>query len=54
MNFSTIEGVREDVTDVILNIKAIAVRMHAEGPKRMRINAEGPCEVTAGMIEAGR
>ncbi len=51
--FSTIEGVREDVTDVILNIKAIAVRMHAEGPKRMRINAEGPCEVTAGMIEAG-
>lgn len=51
--FSTIEGVREDVTDIILNIKAIAVRMHAEGPKRMRIVAEGPCEVTAGMIEAG-
>lgn len=51
--FSTIEGVREDVTDIILNIKAIAVRMHAEGPKRMRIMAEGPCEVTAGMIEAG-
>lgn len=51
--FSTIEGVREDVTDIILNIKAIAVRMHAEGPKRMRIVVEGPCEVTAGMIEAG-
>lgn len=51
--FSTIEGVREDVTDIVLNIKAIAVRMHAEGPKRMRIMAEGPCEVTAGMIEAG-
>jgi DNA-directed RNA polymerase subunit alpha len=51
--FSTIEGVREDVTDIVLNIKAIAVRMHAEGPKRMRIIAEGPCEVTAGMIEAG-
>ncbi len=51
--FSTVEGVREDVTDIILNIKAIAVRMHAEGPKRMRILAEGPCEVTAGMIEAG-
>ena len=51
--FSTIEGVREDVTDIVLNIKAIAVRMHAEGPKRMRILAEGPCEVTAGMIEAG-
>jgi DNA-directed RNA polymerase subunit alpha len=51
--FSTIEGVREDVTDIILNIKAIAVRMHVEGPKRMRLVAEGPCEVTAGMIEAG-
>ncbi len=51
--FSSIEGVREDVTDIILNIKAIAVRMHVEGPKRMRLHAEGPCEVTAGMIEAG-
>ena len=51
--FSTIEGVREDVTDIILNIKAIAVRMHCEGPKRMRLVTEGPCEVTAGMIEAG-
>lgn len=51
--FSSIEGVREDVTDIILNIKALAVRMHVEGPKRMRLHAEGPCEVTAGMIEAG-
>ena len=51
--FSSIEGVREDVTDIVLNIKAIAVRMHVEGPKKMRLNAEGPCEVTAGMIEAG-
>jgi len=51
--FSSIEGVREDVTDIVLNVKAIAVRMHVEGPKKMRLNAEGPCEVTAGMIEAG-
>lgn len=51
--FSSIPGVREDVTDIVLNIKGIAVRMHAEGPKRMRLHAEGPCEVTAGMIEAG-
>jgi len=51
--FSSIEGVREDVIDIILNLKAIAVRMHAEGPKKMRLNATGPCEVTAGMIEAG-
>ena len=51
--FSSIEGVREDVTDIVLNVKAIAVRMHVEGPKKMRLNASGPCEVTAGMIEAG-
>lgn len=51
--FSSIEGVREDVTDIVLNVKAIAVRMHVEGPKRMRLSASGPCEVTAGMIEAG-
>lgn len=51
--FSSIEGVREDVTDIILNIKALAVRMHAEGPKKMRLNVEGPCEVTAAQIEAG-
>ena len=51
--FSSIDGVREDVTDIVLNIKAIAVRMHVEGPKKMRLHAEGPCEVTAGMIEAG-
>ena len=51
--FSSIEGVREDVTDIVLNVKAIAVRMHIEGPKKMRLNASGPCEVTAGMIEAG-
>ncbi len=51
--FSSIPGVREDVTDIVLNVKALSVRMHAEGPKRMRVHAEGPCEVTAGMIEAG-
>lgn len=51
--FSSVEGVREDVTDIILNVKAIAIAMHAEGPKKMRLHAEGPCEVTAGMIEAG-
>jgi len=51
--FSSIEGVREDVTDIILNLKALSVRMHSEGPKRMRLSAEGPCEVTAAQIEAG-
>lgn len=51
--FTTIDGVREDVTNIVLNIKAIAIAMHAGGPKKMRLAAEGPCEVTAGMIEAG-
>ncbi len=49
--FSSIPGVREDVTDIVLNIKQIALRMYGEGPKRMRLRAEGPGEVTAKMIE---
>lgn len=49
--FSTIDGVREDVTDIVLNIKNIALRMHAEGPKKVMLRAEGPCEVKAGMID---
>jgi len=51
--FSSIPGVREDVTDIVLNIKSMALRMHGEGPKRMYLNAKGPCEVTAKMIETG-
>ncbi len=51
--FSSIPGVREDVTDIILNIKALALRMHAEGPRKIRLRAEGPGEVTAKQIETG-
>jgi DNA-directed RNA polymerase subunit alpha len=51
--FSSIAGVREDVTDVVLNVKAIALRMHGEGPKRIHLKATGPGEVTAGQIETG-
>jgi len=51
--FSSIPGVREDVTDIILNIKTLGLRMHGEGPKRMSLRATGPGEVKAGMIEAG-
>ena len=40
--FSSIEGVREDVVDIVLNIKQLALRMHAEGPKRMTLRATGP------------
>ena len=49
--FSSIPGVREDVTDIVLNIKALAIRMQGEGPKRIMLKANGPGEVTAGMIE---
>ena len=44
---------REDVTDIVLNIKGLAVAVHNEGPKTMTLKAEGPCEVTAAMIETG-
>ncbi len=48
--FSSVAGVREDVTDIVLNLKAVAVRMEVEGPKRVSINASGPGIVTAGDI----
>ncbi len=48
--FSSIPGVREDVTDIVLNIKAIAIKMHGEGPKRMTLRKSGPGTVTAGDI----
>ena len=49
--FSSIAGVREDVTDMVLNIKEIAIRMEGEGPKRMVVRKEGPGVVTAGDIQ---
>jgi DNA-directed RNA polymerase subunit alpha len=51
--FSSIQGVREDVTDIVLNIKSLALRMHSDGPKRMMLTAKGPGEVTAAKIETG-
>jgi DNA-directed RNA polymerase subunit alpha len=48
--FSSLAGVREDVTDIVLNVKQIALRMQGEGPKRLQLAATGPAEVTAGMI----
>ena len=51
--FSSIPGVLEDLTDIVLNIKSIGLRMHGEGPKRMRLRAEGPGEVKARRIETG-
>jgi DNA-directed RNA polymerase subunit alpha len=51
--FSSIPGVIEDVTDIVLNVKSLALRMHGEGPKRMHLSATGPGEVTAGQLEVG-
>ncbi len=51
--FSSIPGVREDVTDIVLNVKQIALRMGGDDPKRMRLKAQGPGEVKAGQIETG-
>jgi len=49
--FSSVPGVREDVTDIILNIKTLALRMPGEGPKRAILKATGPGAVTAGQLE---
>ncbi len=48
--FSSLAGVREDVTDIVLNIKQLALKMEGEGPKRLQLSATGPGEVTAGQI----
>jgi len=50
--FSSLPGVLEDVTDIILNIKHMVVRMDGDEPKTMRLAAQGPGEVTADLIEA--
>ena len=51
--FSSLQGVREDITDIVLNLKLLALRMHGDGPKRMTLAASGPGEVTAAQIQAG-
>ncbi|WP_045392058.1 DNA-directed RNA polymerase subunit alpha [Falsirhodobacter sp. alg1] len=48
--FSSVSGVREDVTDIVLNLKGVSIKMEVEGPKRLSINAKGPGVVTAGDI----
>ena len=50
---STIEGVKEDVTEIVLNLKGIAAKLYTEGPKTVRVEAVGPCEVTADNIKQG-
>ncbi|MGI6175046.1 MAG: DNA-directed RNA polymerase subunit alpha [Christensenellales bacterium] len=50
--FSTIEGIREDVSEIILNIKDLSIKMFSDEPKTIAINAKGPCVVTAKDIIA--
>ena len=50
--FSTIPGVTEDVTEIVLNVKRIITKLHCQGVKTVHIDAVGPCEVTAGDIKA--
>jgi len=49
--FSSIPGVREDVTDIVLNLKSLALRYHGDEPRRISLSMTGPGEVTAGMIQ---
>ncbi len=48
--FSSVAGVREDVTDIVLNLKGVAISMEVEGPKKVAVTAKGPGVVTAGDI----
>ena len=50
--FSTIPGVKEDVTEIVLNMKSLLTKLHCEGTKTVFIEAAGPCEVTAGDIKS--
>lgn len=50
--FSTIQGVKEDVTEIVLNIKSLTAVIHGDGPKTIYVEADGECEVTAGDIKA--
>ena len=48
--FSTIPGVKEDVTEIVLNLKGVTAKLYSDGPKTVRIEASGEGEVTAGSI----
>ena len=50
--FSSLPGVMEDVTDIVLNVKNLVVKLEGDEPKTMRLAARGPGEITADMIEA--
>ena len=48
--FSSINGIREDVTDIVLNVKSLSLKLNTNGPKKLILDAKGPGEITAKMI----
>jgi len=51
--FSTLNGVKEDVVDIVLNLKQLRLKLHTDGPKEISINIKGPCEVKGKDVETG-
>ena len=49
--FSSIPGVAEDVVEITLNVKQLAVKIHEGGTKKLSLSVKGPCQVSAAMIE---
>src|SRR4030067_2080985 len=49
--FSTLNGIKEDVVDIVLNIKQLRLKLHTDGPKEVSINIKGPCEVKGKYIQ---
>jgi DNA-directed RNA polymerase subunit alpha len=50
--FSSINGVREDVTDIVLNVKSLSLKLNSNGPKKLILDAKGPGEITAKMLNS--
>lgn len=50
--FSSINGVREDVTDIVLNVKSLSLKLNSNGPKKLILDAKGPGEITAQMLNS--
>jgi len=51
--FSTLNGIKEDVVDIVLNVKQLRLKLHTDGPKEVSINIKGPCEVKGKDIQTG-
>jgi len=51
--FSTLNGIKEDVVDIVLNVKQLRLKLHGDEPRTMSVNIKGPCEVKGKDIETG-